>query len=329
MYSEESILIEQLESTKGSKIAFWGASEFLKKFIKNSDLTGYNIVGIIDSDVEKVGSYHAGLQIFEYKNIFEDVDYIIFTIRNNHNKIYDEVLDFLSREGISQKLLSNLFDDSKVLKWASNKIFLVNNGERYQVSGLPGLEVKWRGQNSIIEIGANPIPRFKNFKIECGDNCQVSIGSSPSELKDVSALVLSKDSRLIIGKNFSIRGGSIVVYAKNRLIRIGDDCMFSWNIKMMTSDYHAILDSNTKELLNSDGDIIIGDRVWVCQDVTFLKNTEICNDTIIGTSSLVNKKFKESNVVIAGNPAKIVKRNVKWDSTGPAFYEFQQRLPKG
>ena len=322
MYSEESILIEQLESTKGSKIAFWGASVFLKKFIKNNDLTNYNIVGIIDSDVEKVGTYHEGFQIFEYKNILKDVDYIIFTVRNNHNKIYNEVLDFLSREGISQKLLSNLFEDSKVLKLASNKIFLVNNGKRHQISSLPGLIVKWSGQNAILEIESNPIPRFENFEIECGTDCRVFIGSTQYSLKNVMASIPFLNSKLTIGKGCSIGGVTIIYAEKNSTISIGNDCMFSNGISIRTSDAHTIFDSNTEEVINKGGDIVIGDRVWICQNTTILKNTEIKNDTVIGASSLVNKKFEESNVIIAGNPARVVKRNIKWDRNTPDFFDL-------
>ena len=43
------------------------------------------------------------------------------------------------------------------------------------------------------------------------------------------------------------------------------------------------------------------------------KGVSIKQDTIIGTGSVVTKPFDESNVVIAGTPAKIVKRNVVWD----------------
>ena len=35
--------------------------------------------------------------------------------------------------------------------------------------------------------------------------------------------------------------------------------------------------------------------------------------TVIETGSVVAKPINESNVVIAGTPAKIVKRNVVWD----------------
>ena len=321
MYSEESILIEQLESTKGSKIAFWGASEFLKKIIKNNDLTGYNIVGVIDSDVEKVGLYCGKYQIVEYQKISREIDYIIFTIKNNNHKSYDSISSILSVNNENTKLLPNIFVKSKVKTLASNKIFLLNNGKRFQISGLPGLEIIWSGQNATIEIGANPIPQFKDFTIGCGDNAYVSIGSSPHVLKNTYVSIPYENSKLIIGKNCSIGGMKIISAEKAKTIRFGEDCNISFDIRVHTSDSHTIFDSNMNGVINRGGDIVIGDRVWICQNTTILKNTEIKNDTVIGASSLVNKKFEESNVIIAGNPAKVVKRNIKWDRKCPDFFD--------
>ncbi len=52
--------------------------------------------------------------------------------------------------------------------------------------------------------------------------------------------------------------------------------------------------------------------MWICDSVMVLKNSEILNDSIVGAKSLINKKFCESNVIIAGNPGKIVKRGIYW-----------------
>jgi acetyltransferase-like isoleucine patch superfamily enzyme len=43
-----------------------------------------------------------------------------------------------------------------------------------------------------------------------------------------------------------------------------------------------------------------------------LKGSFIKDNSIIATGSVVTKAFEESNVIIAGSPAKIVKENVSW-----------------
>lgn len=44
----------------------------------------------------------------------------------------------------------------------------------------------------------------------------------------------------------------------------------------------------------------------------FLKDSGVGNDCVIGARALLNKKFIESNVVLVGIPAKIVKRKINW-----------------
>ena len=45
---------------------------------------------------------------------------------------------------------------------------------------------------------------------------------------------------------------------------------------------------------------------------TILKGVNLPNGTIVGTCSLVNKKFEKENTLIAGTPARIIKENVAW-----------------
>lgn len=52
----------------------------------------------------------------------------------------------------------------------------------------------------------------------------------------------------------------------------------------------------------------IGDNVEIGYGATIIGNIEIADGIIIGANSLVNKSFQESNVVIAGNPARVIKK---------------------
>ena len=58
----------------------------------------------------------------------------------------------------------------------------------------------------------------------------------------------------------------------------------------------------------------IGRHVGVGKDKKIGKNVRIVDNSIIGWGSIVTRSVEESNVVIAGNPAKVVKRNINWDS---------------
>lgn len=89
--------------------------------------------------------------------------------------------------------------------------------------------------------------------------------------------------------------------------------MFSRDIIIRTGESpHLIFDRNTGEYLDISGNVLIGDHVWVGERAYLTKHACIPNECIVAASSVVTKKFLEEGSVIAGNPAKIVKSNVKW-----------------
>ena len=55
-----------------------------------------------------------------------------------------------------------------------------------------------------------------------------------------------------------------------------------------------------------------------------LKQAQIANNSIVGIRSIVTKKFEKTNVVLAGNPAKVVKTGVNWDRAYPSQYEKEK-----
>ena len=75
---------------------------------------------------------------------------------------------------------------------------------------------------------------------------------------------------------------------------------------MMDSDTHTIFDDKG-EIMNEPQGIIIGDKVWIGARCMFLKGTEIPNNCVIGTCSLVHGDQFTSNTIIVGSPAKSVK----------------------
>lgn len=78
-------------------------------------------------------------------------------------------------------------------------------------------------------------------------------------------------------------------------------------------DCHKIVDKITKKELNTESNLVVGDHVWIGYNSTILKNAKISSGSIVGTNSLVAGKFdEEESVIIAGNPARIIKKNIEW-----------------
>ena len=65
--------------------------------------------------------------------------------------------------------------------------------------------------------------------------------------------------------------------------------------------------------LESSADSLLkfGNDVWIGIRVTVLYNTLIGDGSIIGAESLVKSKIP-NNCIAAGNPAKVIKKNVTW-----------------
>lgn len=188
---------------------------------------------------------------------------------------------------------------------ATRKPLILGNGN--VVSFVPkGVQIEIYGDNNKVEID----PSVKKW------DGRIVIGNPGTNTPTHNCLVR-------IGKNSDSNGVWIDLLEDNSAVIIGNNCMLSWNIHIFASDSHTIYDAKTKKLLNWGKEIIIGDNVWVAMDCTVLKNSLIAKNCVVGASAVVAGKFTEENCVIAGNPAKVVKRGVAWDRRRPKEYITQ------
>lgn len=196
----------------------------------------------------------------------------------------------------------------------NNKIILVKkDGTEKRIYAVKGVKVKFHGSNATFKV-YEPIPHFKKCNFTFADNSLISIKPTTDDIKNLTVMTEAKDSQLIIGEEFGINSGYFLFHKKeNNKIEIGDDCMFSKNITIRTCDGHKIKSLETNEVINDDKDVKIGNHVWLGQDATVLKGSEIPNNTIVAYKSIITKKFTEENTILAGSPAKVVKTNVNWE----------------
>ena len=52
----------------------------------------------------------------------------------------------------------------------------------------------------------------------------------------------------------------------------------------------------------------IGDNIWLGANSVILPGVEIGDHTVVAANAVVNRSFKEGNCILAGVPAKIVKK---------------------
>lgn len=149
---------------------------------------------------------------------------------------------------------------------------------------------------------------FKNSTILIGEGSVINSGSLTNllGLYQRTIFVARYGGAIVIGKNSGISGSTI--YSMDE-IRFGDNCMIGANCKIIDNDFHP-LDIN-KRLANKPSDICkkpikIGNNCFLGMNSIILKGTILGNNCVVGAGSVVSGSFPD-NVIIAGNPAKIIK----------------------
>ena len=114
--------------------------------------------------------------------------------------------------------------------------------------------------------------------------------------------------RISIGSGCGISGASFC--SMNEII-IGNRVQIGANTKILDNDMHSL---NPAERAQDDrsniktAPIRVGDDSFIGANCILLKGTTLGDKCIVGAGSVVHGTFPD-NVIIAGNPAKIVKAN--------------------
>ncbi len=129
---------------------------------------------------------------------------------------------------------------------------------------------------------------------------------------------IQRDS-LLLGIHGDIQIGKFTTFGRNLDLRchdtsliIGEDNMFSSEVRIIAGDGHNIISLITNELLTHKQPIVTGQHVWCGIGTTLLSKTNIGNGSIVGANSLVNA-IVDDNVIVAGNPARVIRRDVRWE----------------
>lgn len=160
-----------------------------------------------------------------------------------------------------------------------------------------------------------------NFVIGFGDSTTASFPYSGTNLNLMKDSKLCIDGEVSIGLNSAITledgakleiddGTYIGAKAHIRVgksLKIGKNVAISWNVTIMDSDFHAYEIDGKRQ--NNTKEVIIGDNVWIGNNVIILKGVTIGNNAIVAAGSVVTKDV-EPFTAIAGNPARIIKNNV-------------------
>lgn len=105
-----------------------------------------------------------------------------------------------------------------------------------------------------------------------------------------------------IGKNVAIN--SNILTSETYLIEIGDNVTISDHVSFVTHD-----NSISKVIPGSGnlfGKIIIGNNCFIGAHSILMYGVTLADNVIVASGSVVTKSVKEQNVIIGGNPAKVI-----------------------
>lgn len=129
-------------------------------------------------------------------------------------------------------------------------------------------------------------------------------------------LNLGAGSRLEIGEQGVLVVGGLVANSAgvticcHDRIEIGGDTVISWDTLIMDKDFHYILNMETGTTRPDHKPIKIGRSSWLCAGSKVLKGAVLPDGCILGAGAVLNKAYDESNCLLIGNPAKIIKTGV-------------------
>lgn len=169
------------------------------------------------------------------------------------------------------------------------------------------------GNISINIYGDNNKIIF-NENVYVANSLSISIGQNHPNFGKVI------NSSFTIGKNSGVESLSYITFNSNTYCNIEKDCMLSYGITIYNTDAHPIFKKDTKEVINKVKGITIGEHSWIGMNVTILKNSIIPSNSIVGCNSVFSGGGQcQSYCAFAGNPARVIKENVDWNSNGAKY----------
>lgn len=182
-----------------------------------------------------------------------------------------------------------------LLKLHKNTIKINSNLERFSI------RIGWYVLDEIKETGNSFFYVAPNAELVFEGNAELACGIS---------IKVCESAKLCIGNNFYCNKNCTIVCRES--IKIGNDALLGWGVSIIDNDgaTHEVLSENTIQINKKP--IIIGNHVWLCAESSIMKGVILRDDTVVAYNSCVTKSVGESNVVVAGFPATVVKHKINW-----------------
>ena len=208
-------------------------------------------------------------------------------------------------------------------------IEVTGRGNRVRIGNLTRstgqIRIRIEGSGNVVDIEHFEIGGPADIRLS-GDNGTLTIGSlwvregltimNGTEIRGETAF----GARCTIGKGCTAESLKIYNLHADGVVQIGDGCMIAPEVVIMNSDSHPIYDRKTGAMINRPTrPLVIGAHSWLATHAVILKGAQLAAGTVVGYNATVSGRFEEENTVLAGCPARVVRRDVDWAAYGKGF----------
>lgn len=338
---------------KYNKIIFGDAGDFDKEWLNyfldivNKNVNNRRIKvlllnGILPNKL-KEKNYDVTTKVNALEEVHPSKHYVIIWGRYDadiegklRNGVWQEIDDYIYREPKPIYITGNVnyYKDAR-----SNEIWNMKNNIKITLYGYGN---KIRLPNNISATNIN-IHAKNASKLEIKEGAKF-LGNTEMYLWDMAKLYVGKSSfgentRIVENMKASIIIGDYCTFGRNNgfaanafhTIKLGDDLLTSFNISFQCGDGHSIFDLSEKRKMNyekkysTQQSIVLGNHIWIGQNVIVLRNTIIGSGSYISAHSFVRGRYR-NNTLIAGNPAKERRDNRAWHRSPFATYSQMETL---
>ncbi len=331
------------QNYNGRKIAIWGDSQELREILKESYNIGIDIVVTLMNEIVnnktifnleylngKSGEYYliafgrqyeenydSKLKSFGFSEkkdfVYRHIKPIVLTKWDcGKGEYHDEYGNFISRStGVIEKV---------IFRGLNNRIELDQH-----INGLSGVSIDMCANASLHIREWTHFIGINNFCFQgYNGSSRVYIANS-CRFDQVTFRIINAtpESHIIINSGSTFEKNTTLHANSGKGIVIGKDCMLSTDIQLQAGDGHSIFDLHTSKNINTSYDrtnsvrnnIFLEDHVWIGARAFVLHGTSVRSGSVIAANSTVKGVFP-NNCIIAGNPARLVKKDTAWARNG-------------
>jgi acetyltransferase-like isoleucine patch superfamily enzyme len=149
-------------------------------------------------------------------------------------------------------------------------------------------------------------------KVEIGDNVLIRDCNNIScnILKINEGVSIHSGNKIIGSANFTIGKNSRII--NDHYIDVYNNVTIGENTWLAGKNSQVWTHGSIHTKSGKDLTVCIGSNVYIGSNTSIAPGVKIGEINLIGLGSVVTKSYTESNNIIAGNPAVIVKENIDW-----------------